>query len=52
MYLVEYLLGLPDLDVVNRVSCHPAATTDPFQISLIHILKPETTLHIKIEGSL
>lgn len=40
-YIVEDLLGLPDLHVFNGVSCHPAAATDPFQISLVHILKTE-----------
>lgn len=41
-YLVEDLLCLPDLDVLNRVSRHPAAASDPFQISPIHVLKTDS----------
>lgn len=37
-HIVENLLGLPCFDVVDRVSGHPAAATDPFQICLVNAL--------------
>lgn len=46
-YLIENLLCLLDFDMFNRVSCHPATATDPFQVSFVNVLRTDKT-HVSV----